>query len=400
VHGDRAYVGTALGVAEIHDGRVGRTLAADVFASAVAVQGETLLVASVDETLARIPLAVRGSRGVRPIVQDTPGAITRFVQGAAADGPLYGVSADAVHVVDAAAAQRRLVGADPDQMSDRNVAALAVGDDGRLWVGYFDRGLDILDAAGRRTAHIENDRVFCVNRIVAAPRERMMAVATANGLVLFDTDGRQKQVLGRGDGLIANHVTDLRLDGGRFTLATPAGLTFIDKGGARSLHTFNGLVNRHVYALGVSGAQVVAGTLGGLSVFENGTVRASYTTANSALTHNWITAVARVGDDWFVGTYGGGVFVLDDKGHSRRTTDLEGAIEINPNAMAVTSTHVFAGTLSRGLLVYDRAAQRWRAHASGLPSLNVTALATAGDALYVGTDNGIVRVAVSAFQRP
>ena len=83
--------------------------------------------------------------------------------------------------------------------------------DGRLWVGYFDRGLDILSGAGGEVQHVENEHVFCVNRIVEDARRGAVAVATANGLVIFDRDGRQKQVLGREAGLIADHVTDVAL---------------------------------------------------------------------------------------------------------------------------------------------------------------------------------------------
>ena len=151
-------------------------------------------------------------------------------------------------------------------------------------------------------------------------------------------------------------------------------------------------MNNHVYALGAAGTELMAGTLGGVSMLDNGSIHASYTTANSALTHNWITAVVRVDEEWFVGTYGGGLFRLDAKGVWHRFSDVTGPIEINPNAMAVTATHVFAGTLSRGLLAFDRRAQRWTTVESGLPSMNVTALAADGDHLYVGTDNGLVRI--------
>jgi ligand-binding sensor domain-containing protein len=287
---------------------------------------------------------------------------------------------------------RRVVATDAGPLTDSNVSALAIDQAGRLWVGYFDRGLDILGASGERATHVENDHVFCVNRIVHDPAGGVTAVATANGLVLLDSSGRPRQVLGRADGLIADHVTDLVLNAGGMTVATPAGLTFIDREGSRSLYAFHGLVNNHVYALGAAGTEVLAGTLGGVSMLDSGIIRASYTTANSALTHNWITAVARVDDDWFVGTYGGGLFRLDAKGGWRRFADVTGPIEINPNAMAVTGTHVFAGTLSRGLLIFDRHAQRWTAFEAGLPSMNVTALAADGDHLYVGTDNGLVRI--------
>jgi ligand-binding sensor domain-containing protein len=69
-----------------------------------------------------------------------------------------------------------------------------------------------------------------------------------------------------------------------------------------------------------------------------------------------------------------------------------GPVEINPNAMLVTRNHVFAGTLGKGLYVYDRESGRWFGVEDGLPSSNVTALASDGGYLYVGTDNGLVRV--------
>ena len=373
IDGDRTYVGTALGVAEFEGGRYARTLGPGLFAQAVAVRHDTLLVATLDGTLAAIPLGTRSSRGARPILHDAPAPIQRFVD---AGGTLYALAEDALYAVDdRTRGLRRVAGAEPGRLTDRNVSALALDTAGRLWVGYFDRGLDILGAQGERAMHVENDQVFCVNRIVHDQAGGVTAVATANGLVLFDSSGRPKQVLGRAEGLIANHVTDLVLNAGGMTIATPAGLTFVDPEGSRSLYAFHGLVNNHVYALGTAGTEVFAGTLGGVSLLDNGIIRASYTTANSALTHNWITAVARVGDEWFVGTYGGGLFRLDGKGRWQRFTDLTGPIEINPNAMAVTDTHVFAGTLSRGLLAFDRRAGRWTTIESGLPSMNVTALA-------------------------
>ena len=396
--GDRAYVGTALGVAEFSNGAYVRTLGAGLFAAALAVRHNTLIVGTLDETVAQIPLDARSSRGARPIVRDAPGAVVRFVD---ADGALYALGEDALYAVDdRTLALRRQLTADRGQLTDRNISALAIDGVGRLWVGYFDRGLDILDAHGERTSHVESDRVFCVNRIVHAADGGLTAVATANGLVLFDSTGRQKQVLARAEGLIADHVTDLVLNGDHMTVATPAGLTFLDPDGNRSLYAFHGLVNNHVYALGASGTHVLAGTLGGVSILENGIVRANYTSANSALTHNWITAVARVDDEWFVGTYGGGLFRLDAQGTWRPFGDLRGSFEINPNAMVVTDTHVLAGTLSRGLLVYDRQSRRWTTLEAGLPSLNVTALAADTDTVYIGTDNGIVRISQRTLQHP
>ena len=155
--------------------------------------------------------------------------------------------------------------------------------------------------------HMEDEHLFCINRIL---HDRTTAVATANGLVLFDAAGQKRQVLGRDQGLIANHVTDVTMKGDEMIVATPAGLSFIAADGIRSLYAFHGLVNNHTYALGVANGRVWAGTLGGLSVLDTGIVRASYTTSNSPLRQNWITAIAPSGSDAFIGTYGAGVIKL------------------------------------------------------------------------------------------
>jgi ligand-binding sensor domain-containing protein len=93
-----------------------------------------------------------------------------------------------------------------------------------------------------------------------------------------------------------------------------------------------------------------------------------------------------------IGTYGAGVLGLNRTGHFSSFEMATGPVEINPNAMLVTRNHVFAGTLGKGLYVYDRESGRWFGVEDGLPSSNVTALASDGGYLYVGTDNGLVRV--------
>jgi len=281
----------------------------------------------------------------------------------------------------------------PAILSDRNISALAADKSGRLWIGYFDRGLDVLEADTGRATHLENDHVFCVNRIVPDGRTGTVEVATANGLVRFAENGGQQQVLTRADGLIADHVTDVAIYHNGLVVGTPAGLTFLDGGGPRSMYAFHGLVNNHVYALGVSGDELMVGTLGGLSQISKESVRINYTAgAGSGLRHNWITAVVPVGDEWIVGTYGAGILRLERSGRFQSFEKATAPFEVNPNAMLVTAHHVFAGSLGKGLYVYDREGARWTVITDGLPSLNVTALAESNGTIYAGTDNGLVRV--------
>jgi ligand-binding sensor domain-containing protein len=310
------------------------------------------------------------------------------------ENDIYVLSRDALYRMSARGlGWQQVLKPGPAILSDRNISALAADRSGRIWIGYFDRGLDLLVPDAGRATHVENDHVFCINRIMPNGRTGTVEVATANGLVRFDSNASQQQVLTRADGLIADHVTDVAFYHDGLVVGTPAGLTFLDAAGPHSMYAFHGLVNNHVYALGVSGDEVMVGTLGGLSDINKETVRVNYTAgAGSGLKHNWITAVVPVGDEWIVGTYGAGVLRLDRSGRFQTFEKASAPFEVNPNAMLVTPHHVFAGSLGNGLYVYDRDAARWTVITDGLPSLNVTALAESNGTIFAGTDNGLVKI--------
>ncbi len=416
VRGDRVFAATPMGVEEFDDGRPARVLAQNSYANALLAEDGGVTVGSLEDGIRRIKLDPNQRRGLgsgagfaeEPAADSRADAAQQFltVSGdsgsrvyAVTDGHILerqsgggwsqvSMSAD---IADSGSETKRAV-----MLTDGNISALAFAPDGRLWVGYFDRGLDVLSEDGARIEHREDDRLFCINRIVTDPRRNTMDVATANGLVLFDAQGRPRQVLTRRDGLIADHVTDVAFSAGSMVLATPAGLTFMDGSGARSLFAFEGLVNNHVYALGTrdGSREVLAGTLGGVSQLDDEQVQRNMTVANSGLKHNWVTAIVPASrNTWMVGTYGVGVMLLDADGHFSPMEGVTRDMVVNPNAMLATGAHIFAGTLSDGLWVYSRASGRWSRIAAGLPSLNVTALAEREGELYVGTENGLVRIA-------
>jgi ligand-binding sensor domain-containing protein len=416
IDGDRAFAGTPLGVEEFDNGRPARVLAQNSYANALAAEDGSITVGSLEDGIRRIELNPSQRRG--------PGGSAGFAEesehNSAADAAeqfltVRGDSATRLYAVMASRILERqssggwspvFMSADTTDsgaeakhaatLTDGNISALAFAPDGRLWVGYFDRGLDVLSEDHARIEHHEDDRLFCINRIVTDPRRNTMDVATANGLVLLDAQGRPRQVLTRRDGLIADHVTDVAFSAGSMVLATPAGLTFMDGLGARSLYAFEGLVNNHVYALGTrdSGREVLAGTLGGISLLDEEQVRRNMTVANSGLKHNWVTAIVPASrNTWMVGTYGAGVMLLDADGHFSPMEGVTRNMVVNPNAMLATGAHIFVGTLSDGLWVYSRASGRWSRVTAGLPSVNVTALAERNGELYVGTENGLVRIA-------
>ena len=391
--GDLVFVGTPMGVAAFRAGRFDRVLAPGVFANALLLRDRQLLVGTFDEGVVAVPLE---ARPVRPAAFTRGLKIGSVKHLSESGGAVFALTDSGLRQLRSEADWTPVVAPQPNQLTNANISALAVDAAGRLWVGYFDRGLDIVDAG--RVTHLEDDALFCINRIAPDPETRQTAVATANGLVMFDASGRVRQVIRQSEGLLADHVTDVRFLQGAMLAATPAGLTFFDATGTHSVSAFQGMVSNHVYALASDGDSLLAGTLGGLSVLSRGVVTASYTTANSRLKHNWITAIARVGPDWFVGTYGAAVMRFSAAGAWEQFDDLKAAAVINPNAMLATAAHVYAGTLGGGLLVYDRDRARWRTSLTGLPSMNVTALAASNGALYIGTDNGLVRIAEEAIR--
>jgi ligand-binding sensor domain-containing protein len=399
-----AWVGTPVGVAEFSGSHFRRRLADGFFAQTLGVWNDTLFVGTVDEGAVAVPLT---SPKPHASLQSS------------------GSSASAVPVVSFVRLSDRLLAISPNTLTAlpsgeeiihqngntlaaTHIAALHADTLGRLWIGYFDRGVDILplrDMTGKR--HLEDDQLFCVNRIKESASHHTMAVATANGLGLFDGAGRLRQMLDRQSGLIASHVTDILFEKNdeNLVVATPAGLSFVQDGRVSSVYAFQGLVNNHVYTLSDyrgsdRSGRLFAGTLGGFSLLKDQLVEASYTTANSSLRQNWITASVEAWGNLYFGTYGSGVIRLNAQGETgaalvsfREFAAREGRVEINPNAMLATDNALYAGTADRGLAILRQGSERWTFVTSGLPSLNVTALAERNGSLYAGTDNGLVRIA-------
>ncbi len=387
--GETVFAGTGAGIAEIRGGKLARTLASGYFAQTLLVADGNLYMGTLEEGMFAVPLDAghpgrTGALGAARVCAEC--SIRRILE---VDGTICTLTEDSLW-----RGGEEVIRREDALLADRNISALKMDSSGRLWIGFFDRGLQILGADGSRGQHIEDDHLFCVNRIAHDADRGLTAVATANGLVMFDRNAARRRVV---EGLIANQVTDvvLRSDGS-VVAATPAGVSFMDASGINSIYAFQGLVNNHVYALAQDGWRTLAGTLGGLSILDGAAVKASYTTSNSGLKHNWITAILPVGRDFFVGTYGAGVALLTNRGDWETFGDLRGNLEINPNAMTSTPGAVYAGTLDRGLAVYHLSTGRWTFFTAGLPSRNVTALEARGGILYIGTDNGLIKAPESA----
>ena len=393
--GGPAWVGTPLGVAEFASGRFRRRLAEGIFARTLLENAGRLWIGTVDEGTVSVNVSARKPRP--SVGQERQNGSEQNANALALlGGEVWAVSARSVRRL---ATGEDVIAAPPASLTSGHIAALQVDAQHRLWIGYFDRGVDVLPGPGQAaTVHFEDDVLFCVNRIKQDPVSGNILVATANGLAVFDAGGHPRHVINSKSGLISSHVTDLLFrrtaEGGSSTvIATPAGISFLDGPSISSVYAFQGLVNNHVYTLAQTGDTLLAGTLGGVSLLKNGLVQASFTTANSGLRQNWITSSAVQGKDLYLGTYGSGVIRVDERFDVQTFREFLGRrVEISPNAMLVTSRAVYAGTAGRGLAVQRRGQERWQFIEAGLPSLNVTALAADGTFLYIGTDNGLAKV--------
>jgi ligand-binding sensor domain-containing protein len=390
--GDQAWVGTGLGVAEFRGERYFRRLAEGTFAQALAVQAGKLYIGTIDQGLFALPLSVQNPRPLSATLGWESGPVVSFAK---LGGNL--VAVERGHLVDAEQRKPLIMPPQPS-LASNHVTAIQEDSRKRLWIGYFDRGIDVMSASSEAQQHFEDDTLFCINRIKENPQDNSILTATANGLAVFDAGAKLRQVLTRENGLITSNVTDMlfpgEADGGlSMVAATPAGLSFFERGSVSSVYAFQGLVNNHVYTLATLNGTLYAGTLGGLSTLRQGLVQASYNTGNSQLKQNWITASAVFENHLYLGTYGSGVIRFEE-GHAIQTFgEFAGRrVEINLNALAVTERALYAGTARQGLAVLRKGEERWHLVSAGLPSVNVTALAARGGRLYVGTDNGLVQI--------
>lgn len=421
--GEELYVGSPFGINEIRDGRTTRTFAQGQNIHALA-RANTLL-AGTEEGLLEVSTKLASRRAVRQIAVANADQLGRPIAG---PGRVYGLipfsegwlalSDRGIHQADLLdggswrafepergatplllAGQRQSRPAVPFRLADVSISALAIDQDQNLWVGYFDRGLEVFSARGERLVRHEDDRLFCINHVLALPGGTVM-VSTANGLAVFNgTEFRH--FITEQEGLIHRAVAmTLAVDSESDSLlaATAEGVTLL-RGSqpVQNLFTLHGLASNHVYSASSFAGRIYLGTLGGISILDNRRIAFSWNTANSGLAVNWVNAMAPLGGQLFVGTYGGGIQSVSAAGEWTDYGAVIGKFEVNPNAIAVDGGKLYVGSLDRGFFIYDPASSRWQQIQDSLPSQNVTAFAFDSASVLVGTDQGLLRIRKDAL---
>src|SRR5262249_45686717 len=281
------------------------------------------------------------------------------------------------------------------------VTALAIYGAGRLWVGYFDRGIDIVDlSAGERLTHIEDERVREINHLTFDASSDRMLTAASRGLVSLGGDFKQTVMTREQGGLINDSVAHVLLadidsqllafssgtpavSHRAMVLATAGGLTEMIGGRARSITAFHGLASNHLYTAAAVGSRLFVGSLAGLVELEGLRVVRTYKTSNSRLEHDWVTALPETPSTTAVGSNGGGVDALLPTGEFVNFADELGKFEVNQNAMHYDGERLYVGTTDRGLLIYHPRDRRWTRISAGLASQSVTAITNDDRFIYV-----------------
>lgn len=334
------------------------------------------------------------------------------------DGKLWALTAEGAFARDEQATHPMFESIAGSLASERvltagHITTLSIDDAGRLWIGYFDRGIDLVSPdTSERISHIEDDRVREINYLSFDRSEDRMMAATSRGLVALGS-GLKQTVMTREQGGLINdsvaHVSFADIDspllastkgtaipdsrGGRtMVLVTAGGLTEVNGGRARSITAFHGLASNHLYTSAAVGTRLFVGSLAGLVELDGLRVVRAYKTSNSRLSHDWVTALAEAEGTLYVGTNGGGVDGLLPTGEWVNFSDELGKFEVNQNAMHYDGERLYVGTSDRGLLVYNTRDRRWTRISAGLASQNVTAITTDDRFVYVGTLNGLVRI--------
>lgn len=285
-----------------------------------------------------------------------------------------------------------------DFLSANFVTSMETDNNGRIWVGYFENGIDVLDSDLKVIVHLENDDIRVIRQLKFDASKGLMYAAASKGVMVFDSSYRYRKI-DASRGLINNEVSGIELMKNGAVYCTAGGVTFDNGGLLRSIYAFHNLANNHTYCSVKDGEKIFIGTLGGVSVIHNMTVRENFSPVNSALPNNWVTSFLKddYGDLW-IGTYGGGIARIKKNGKWDNAGFPFKDIEINNNAMISFTNMLFAGTLSDGIIAYNFDTGEWRKVSKTLPSLNVTSFLQVGNKLVIGTDAGLIESDISYFK--
>jgi len=266
---------------------------------------------------------------------------------------------------------------------------------GRLFAGLFDGGLAAAESHGDALSWqtLPGTAAWGVNALLVAGGE--LWVASLRGVARFDGE-RMRAVEGPGAAFSLAATRDgIALGYGQGVLLP----------GRTLLSAFHGLPGNQAIALAEQDALFV-GTPSGLGALVGRRVLWRVTAGEGKLPHPWVTALLPQEDGLLVGTWGGGIVRRRDNGRAGATPPADAAsweafaetegLQVSPGALTVVDGRVWAGTDAAGLWRQTRDRARFERVRVALPSERVSALFAEAGALWIGTDQGVVRLPVEA----
>jgi hypothetical protein len=267
---------------------------------------------------------------------------------------------------------------------------------GRLFAGLFDGGLVAAEPkdGGLEWRVVPGTAAWGVNALLVAGGE--LWVASLRGAARFDGEtlrpvegaGAAFSLAATRDGVAVGHGQGVLLPGSTL------------------LSAFHGLPGNQVLALAEQDALFV-GTPSGLGALAGRRVLWRTTGGEGKLPHPWVTALLPQEDGLLVGTWGGGLVRRRETGRAA-TPRGDGAswepfveterLEVSPGALAATEGRAWVGTDADGLWRQSKDRSRFERSRAALPSARVTALLAEPGALWVGTDQGVVRLPIDAAE--
>lgn len=246
------------------------------------------------------------------------------------------------------------------------------------------------------------------------PAEKVLAVAVDGAVVWAGTEGGlvrleggDAKTYGVAQGLPFEVVSALAVDprSGDLWVGTLAGLARVSAGRVDAYTQLDsGLANDVIYGLAVDGSDLWIATAAGLNRFDQGTGAWEIFDVSNTLMHEpWCYAVACAEGDVYVGVWGGGVVVRDrETGTFREHRDPDGEMEIDldpddglvhdvVSSVSVSDGVMWVGTYF-GLSRYD--GRHWTGYSerdSGLANDFVNQVTAQGESVWVCTDQGLSR---------
>ncbi len=270
-----------------------------------------------------------------------------------------------------------------------HVGALALMD-GKLAVGFFDRGLAVGDPAtpSWNWRAIQSPAVWGVNALL--PAGGSLYVASLRGAARFD--GQRLVPLG-GD---AGAAFSLAVTGGGVAVGYGQGVALPD---ARFLSAFHGLPGNQALALAQEdGGLLFVGTPTGLGAIRGSRVAWRITSGDGKLPHPWVNALAFFNGALYVGTYGGGITRREASSAERASmgvfdpfVETEG-LKVSGGCLVAAGGTLLAGMDGRGLYRLSADGKRFIPFNAPLPSPRITAILPGKDGLFIGTDEGLARI--------